>query len=97
TRPRPPDGGEITGVPSGVQVGSDSASAGSVLPRTSNSGLPPDEEISRIFQGCENCTSMNAILEPSGDQRGSYVRTGGNVSCILLLPSTRLRHRVMSG
>src|SRR5271157_3187384 len=43
------DSEKMTEFPSAVQVGSDSAV--SVLPWTSNSGLPPDDESSRIFQG----------------------------------------------
>src|SRR5580704_2380483 len=83
-------------LPSGIQVGSDSDL--SSLPGTRNSGVPPPvAEIRLIFQGRWNCTSRNTILEPSGDQRGSYARTGGNVSCVFSLPSNRLRHRVMSG
>ena len=80
--------------PSGIQV----ASASYVVRACSSvSGLPPDEESMQIFEALSNRTSMNTICEPSGDHRGSYARTGGKVSCIFSLPSTRLRHRVMSG
>src|SRR5271168_4752678 len=79
--------------PSGVQVGS----TWYVSVCSSTFGLLPDGERTQIFQGWPNRTSIYAIWVPSGDQRGSYARTGGNVSCIFSLPSIRLRHSVMSG
>src|SRR5271170_6024669 len=81
--------------PSCAQVGSSSASLAPDC--TSDCGLPPDEGSREMSHGWLNCTSINTIFEPSGDQRGPYARTGGNVSCILSLPSTRLRQRAASG
>src|SRR5579859_2184368 len=39
----------------------------------------------------------NAIVSPSGDQRGMVAKSGGLVNCNRSLPSRRLRHRFISG
>src|SRR5947207_7635499 len=87
---------KIIDLPSGPQVGSPSIS--SILDCPIWLGLPPSAAESKTaFHGSLDRTSVNTIFEPSGDHRGPYALTGGDVSFTLALRSGRLFHSVMSG
>src|SRR6476646_2729797 len=78
---------------SGVQNPAPTSVVGSSLLGITCSRVPPFVETINILRG----TSVNRICFPSGDQRGSWAFTGGNVNCRRPLPSNLLRHRLDSG
>jgi|SRR6516165_10085582 len=83
-------------LPSGDHIGSISlTSLGTV--GICSGGSPPSDGTTKASIGLPGSPPLNAILLPSGDQRGNMTLMGGNVNCNGSLPSRRLLQRVPCG
>src|SRR6516225_3250962 len=79
--------------PSGIQNPAPTSVLGSSTLGITCFRLPPSAGTTNILRGL----SVNRICFPSGDQRGSWAFTGGNVNCSRSLPSNLLRQRLDAG